>query len=362
MFESPRRSVSPSAPGHATSFRSLKPLRFTLAWLAAGLAACAQVSPPTRREADAGSAVGASAHAAGDAAATAARSAGATAALPVAAPTRAPFFSPSLQCEDGAAPVGEAEDDSDVPRGVRAAAGGSAACPADMVLVEGSYCPNAQHECVEWLEDPAKFSYARCARFREPAKCASAERTRLRFCIDRDEYVAEGDALPLGETSWTDARATCERAGKRLCAEHEWTFACEGEDMWPYPYGFERDANLCNFEHLDLITPDGKLRDHRVPPASKPGCLSPFGVRNMVGNVDEWVVLDRPHISVKNGNRRMMSGLKGGWWGPLRNRCRPVTVDHDEHFHELQTGFRCCSSAPTAVAEGPAAASRRSSD
>lgn len=223
-----------------------------------------------------------------------------------------------------------------------------------MVLVEGLSCPSVQHECVEWLEDPTKFSFARCARYREPAVCASPERVPMRFCIDRDEFVATGDELPLGDVSWTDAKGRCERSGKRLCAEREWVFACEGEVMRPYPYGFARDASLCNFEHTELLTPDGKLRDYRVPPASKPGCLSPFGVRNMVGNVDEWVVLDRPHISVKNGGRRMMSGLKGGWWGPLRNRCRPVTVDHDEVFHELQTGFRCC--AETADRVGPGGA------
>lgn len=348
---SPRRSVSPTVQGRPTLIPTLQPLRFSLAWLAVAIAACAQTSPSPRPEPEPSPAGGASE----------------APAFPVAAPAL-PGAADGGGLPDGASPAADGLPDGaspatgGLPHGVRPAAGGSAACPPDMVLVEGSYCPNAQHECVEWLEDPAKFSYARCARFREPAKCASAERTRLRFCIDRDEYVAPGDELPRGETSWTDAKAVCEAAGKRLCAEHEWTFACEGEEMAPYPYGFERDATLCNFEHADLITRDGKLRDHRVPPAAKPGCLSPFGVRNMVGNVDEWVVLDRPHVSAKNGNRRMMSGLKGGWWGPLRNRCRPVTVDHDEHFHELQTGFRCCATAPTVVAVGPGGAARRSND
>ncbi len=271
---------------------------------------------------------------------------------PAAAAPEAPGPSVDDRCEPRVA-AGEIEAvPLDAPW---AAGGGPSACPPEMVLVEGEACPSVQHECVEWLEDPAKFSFARCARYREPAICAGPARVPLRFCIDRDEYVAPGDELPRGDASWTEAKAACGRAGKRLCAEHEWVFACEGEAMRPYPYGFERDASLCNFEHTDLVTPDGKLRDHRVPPASKPGCLSPFGVRNMVGNVDEWVVLDRPHISVKNGGRRMMSGLKGGWWGPLRNRCRPVTVDHDEHFHELQTGFRCCSE-PSGGAQGAEAA------
>lgn len=131
----------------------------------------------------------------------------------------------------------------------------------------------------------------------------------------------------------------------RLCQEHEWTFACEGENSRPYPHGWTRRPEWCNIDLPAPLACGAVLCDHRRP-ARDPElhqCSTPEGIVNLTGNIDEWVVLDRPHFSEKNGGRRMTSGLKGGWWGPLRNRCRPVTVDHDEHFHELQTGFRCCS-------------------
>ena len=35
--------------------------------------------------------------------------------------------------------------------------------------------------------------------------------------------------------------------------------------------------------------------------------------------------------------------LKGGYWGPVRNRCRPMTVDHNEWHSGYQIGFRCCA-------------------
>lgn len=218
------------------------------------------------------------------------------------------------------------------------------ACPDGMVLVEGSFCPNPVHTCVEWKDDPAKYQFARCARYAEPAKC-KGERETMRFCIDRLE-AADATGLPAADVSWNQASAACQASGKRLCQEREWVFACEGEKMVPYPYGFTRDPSLCNFEISEgLATNKGELADKRQPVTANPQCLSPFGVANMVGNIDEWVVLDKPHYSQVNGGRKMMSGLKGGWWGPLRNRCRPVTVDHDEHFHELQTGYRCCADA-----------------
>jgi sulfatase modifying factor 1 len=216
------------------------------------------------------------------------------------------------------------------------------ACPSGMVLVEGSWCPEVSQSCVEWKDDPGKSQFARCARYAEPSTC-KAQRQPMRFCIDKYES-ADDSGLPAADVSWTLAAASCQALGKRLCKEREWVFACEGEEMRPYPYGFERNPAVCNFEISEgLSTNKGALADKRQPVTANPDCLSPFGVVNMVGNIDEWVVLDKPHYSQVNGGRRMASGLKGGWWGPLRNRCRPTTVDHDEFFHELQTGYRCCA-------------------
>jgi formylglycine-generating enzyme len=230
---------------------------------------------------------------------------------------------------------------TDLPEVSGASPSAAGACPSGMVMVEGQSCPNVKQECEDWIDDPVKYPYARCAKFK-PSVCA-APGVAMRFCMDKEEYSAAGDELPTGDVSWTQAKAICENQGKRLCQEREWTFACEGEEMRPYPYGHQRDPNACNFEQGSLVTNDGKLRDGRVPASANQSCQSPFGVHNMVGNIDEWVVLDKPHYSEKNNGQKMISGLKGGWWGPLRNRCRPTTLDHDEVFHELQTGVRCCA-------------------
>jgi formylglycine-generating enzyme required for sulfatase activity len=208
------------------------------------------------------------------------------------------------------------------------------ACPGEMALVEGDYCTEVRQTCVAWV-DPPQNPLARCAKF-APSEC-TGQKVHKRFCIDRDEYVAPGDTLPAGDLSWTAARTVCESQHKRLCKETEWELACEGERMLPYPTGYDRDAKLCNFDKGDLVDePTGKLRDQREPASSLEHCVSPFGVRNMTGNVDEWVWRDRT-----NGEWR--SALKGGWWMAARDRCRPATTAHDEHFHELPSGARCCA-------------------
>ncbi|HEY8087055.1 MAG TPA: SUMF1/EgtB/PvdO family nonheme iron enzyme, partial [Polyangiaceae bacterium] len=76
--------------------------------------------------------------------------------------------------------------------------------------------------------------------------------------------------------------------------------------------------------------------DQREPSGSRAACVSPYGVHDMTGNVDEWVV------NVSQFGQPHMSGLKGGYWGPVRTRCRPMTTAHQETFRYYQIGFRCC--------------------
>lgn len=270
----------------------------------------------------------------------------------------------------------DAEADAAADASADAAAplpGTSEGCPDDMLRVEGEYCPLVSQKCLEHHtefdkdqdrqkkaadkgENSGKSTVSeRCMRYEEPSVCLSKKREPMSYCMDRYEWPNKKGELPALLVSWGDAQKLCESVGKRLCTEAEFNFACEGEQMLPYTYGYSRDPSVCNIDkpyrkrEKKLIKyercmkkPECKAElerlDQRLPTGSMPGCVSPFGVYDLNGNINEWVV--RPKQKYPN-----RSGLKGGWWGPVRGRCRPTVGFHKEDDYGYEEGFRCCKDA-----------------
>lgn len=231
-----------------------------------------------------------------------------------------------------------------------------------MVRVEGEYCPVVIQKCVEHHPEyqrnkQDKNVSERCLRYKEPAKCFVPDRRHLSFCMDRFEYPNKVGELPRVLTSWLQAKNLCAKEGKRLCTEDEFNFACEGPEILPYAYGFKRDPEKCNidrhYERPDLsrsmktydecpldpwCNAELERLDQRHRIGERLTCLSWSGIVDINGNVNEWVELpgkEPPH----------RSGLKGGWWGPVRSRCRPTVTFHKEFDYGYEAGFRCCKDA-----------------
>ncbi len=228
--------------------------------------------------------------------------------------------------------------------------GDTGACAEGMLEVEGDWCPEVEQKCNRFI-DPEGVFPRRCAEFAPTSKC-NGKLTKKHFCIDRYEWPNKVGENPVVMKTWYDARDACSGAGKRLCGDSEWTVACEGNDRLPYPYGYDRNAEACNIDkpHPDvnekaLGDANPKVRDAEAkrlwqgePSGTRSSCVSPYGVFDMTGNVDEWVI--------NESGQPYKSGLKGGYWGPVRDRCRPETTVHAEGFSFYQIGWRCCSDVP----------------
>ena len=236
-------------------------------------------------------------------------------------------------------------------------------CPSDSVEVSGDMLddggsPGWKPVSVEYLQKTTCTSWIeknfpeRCASFDKEAwlqLSTTFPRKNMSFCMDRYEWPNVKGTTPWVMVTYPEAQGLCESVGKRLCTEDEWTFACEGEEGLPYPWGYERRSEECGTDKRWKKYSSSALADRGSqkcskelerlwqgdPSGSRPTCASPFGVEDMSGNVDEWASRTR--------QGKYVSILKGGYWGPVRTRCRPSTRNHGPGHTFYQQGFRCCS-------------------
>ncbi len=224
------------------------------------------------------------------------------------------------------------------------------ACPSDMTLVDGEFCPALEYQCERFVDDQSPS----CAEYAQKPECRMNVASK-RVCIDRHEWPNRVGEKPAVFVTWYEAKKACAGAGKRLCERSEWSLACEGPKRAPYPYGWERFPSPCNVsrpvEEADdkkLISPGSRESEiarlwQADPIGSHPDCVSAFGAFDMVGNVDEWT--DNGEIQGEQ-----VSTLNGGYWGPVRNTCRLTTKTHGPEFQFYQIGFRCCADPRDGVA------------
>jgi sulfatase modifying factor 1 len=226
---------------------------------------------------------------------------------------------------------------------------GPTSCPAEMVLVDGDYCPEVEHTCLtEWYAEQNKKRV--CETFAQKAECKGTK-VKKRYCIDKYEYPNQKGVRPEVMNRFHQAQVKCAAQGKRMCTESEWNLACEGPEMKPFPYGYKRDPLICNGDHL-WDDPNMKKVGKRdadelarlwrgVPSGSQPQCVSDYGVFDMPANADEVVASEQN----PNGRRGEFDSVHTGgpWYSGVRNQCRPKVYTHGEDFYYYFLSFRCCA-------------------
>jgi formylglycine-generating enzyme required for sulfatase activity len=176
------------------------------------------------------------------------------------------------------------------------------------------------------------------------------------FCMDRYEAPNVRGAEPLVMQSANDAGAWCSSHGRRLCTEDEWIAACEGQEHRRYPYGEEHVEARCNddkpWRKVDEAAlakwPAPEAQAHAkalyqaVPSGLNRKCVSQDGVRDLTGNVEEWVVRTREHA---NPWPYLLVGCYwSGCYGGNKPTCHSTNDAHGPDFRFYETGFRCCKS------------------
>ncbi len=185
-------------------------------------------------------------------------------------------------------------------------------------------------------------------------KCLKAGACRWSFYDPPSLFF--GDDQPMVLVTWVEAQSYCRWLGKRLPTEAEWEKAFRGEDGRAYPWGNEYKSGRANL--IDAKPSPQEPRRYRFtrPVCSTSSDVSPYGVRDLCGNVQEWtsdVYLHdyhlstpkrNPHVKSDNPNQdRLAHTVRGGYFAAK-------TSDGAAYYREgerlgeiisMRLGFRC---------------------
>jgi formylglycine-generating enzyme required for sulfatase activity len=174
-------------------------------------------------------------------------------------------------------------------------------------------------------------------------------------------YPPGAASHPVVLVTHAEAEAYCAHLGKRLPTEAEWERAARGDASLRYPWGPEWDSLRTNV----VSRRAGALRDasdfdrfaaaftaapgtlETRPVGTVAGDVSPFGVRDLAGNVSEWVAgTFGPYPGAppkdRKGFGRGLRVARGNAWGN-RDYSSPVAnrYPHEPEHRDVLIGFRC---------------------
>ena len=150
--------------------------------------------------------------------------------------------------------------------------------------------------------------------------------TRMRWTGDEFVVLSGYENRPVSEVPWFGAYFFARHYGLALPTEREWEKAARGSADDPYPWG--SDAISC--EYANAAGCGARLIDVGLTTGA-----SPFGVRDMIGNVWEWT-----DDFWELGNPRRV--LRGGSCNSTTHTTYVFSRNHDDAWHTSYFyGFRC---------------------
>jgi formylglycine-generating enzyme required for sulfatase activity len=199
----------------------------------------------------------------------------------------------------------------------------------------------------------------------QPCALTTAEQEFSYIEFDGTTYAVRNPQFygnhPVTFVTWNGAEAYCDALNRRLPTEAEWERAARGPQNFTYPWGFDFDVNKAMSSALPVE------QRGTVEVTTYPNGVSPYGMFNMAGNVEEWVsdwysptfyseMATNPVPNPKGPPSGTQKVLRGGSWDTAPLFSRSV---HRRSMNLGETtssvGLRCVEGElPAAVPQVPA--------
>ncbi len=235
----------------------------------------------------------------------------------------------------------------------------------DLSLAEDSYPPHRLRVDGFWME-MHEVSYGQYVTFLNTIGlhtsgcygqlCALTEQEdpTSSIIMNGNRYITTNPAIndyPVVDVTWYGAAAYCESMGRRLPTEAEWEYAARGASGTLFPWGDAWDAEAANVRGTRQ-TSDGVVIAGPQPVSGYPAYASYDGVRDLAGNVAEWVAdwyasdhylrLDPTTERDSGPSEGTEKVIRGGSWNDVLFFARAVHRDHRPPEATSNTiGFRC---------------------